>query len=263
MRSGQLKEHFRNLLYRGNLSHAYILVAGDADRLYWLAKEVAGQITPYKEDIHTVCADDLSVKDKSIEELIERLNLKPLVGERNIALIRDAETMTARAQNRLLKTLEEPPGKSVIFLLTNKEENLLATVRSRCVLFRMDNWGGATNGESYEDTVHAVASALLRGKDYYIIIGALEEVMKDRGLAHAFLDGLENWYRDVLFYGIGRPSGGTIPDIGVLNSLMTLELAEKTIAFIEVARRDLYHHINVGYAIKNMVLKIINEEESI
>ena len=50
--------------------------------------------------------------------LQERLSKKPYYGDRNIAIIKDADTMTAKAQNRLLKTLEEPHPGTVIILLS-------------------------------------------------------------------------------------------------------------------------------------------------
>ena len=54
--------------------------------------------------------------------------------------------MTLRAQNRLLKTLEEPPGEAVIILLSENMENLVQTVQSRCVKYRINYFGT----ESYD-----------------------------------------------------------------------------------------------------------------
>ena len=45
--------------------------------------------------------------------------------------------MTVQAQNALLKTLEEPPEYAIIFLLTENADNLLATIRSRCVMLKL------------------------------------------------------------------------------------------------------------------------------
>ena len=47
------------------------------------------------------------------------------------AIIDDAETLNLPAQNALLKTLEEPPGYAVIFLIAENANALLDTVRSR------------------------------------------------------------------------------------------------------------------------------------
>jgi DNA polymerase-3 subunit delta' len=48
-----------------------------------------------------------------------------------VAIIIDAHTMTTEAQNALLKTLEEPPARTVLLLTARSEQSLLPTVRSR------------------------------------------------------------------------------------------------------------------------------------
>ena len=52
-------------------------------------------------------------------------------GATRVAIIDDAETLNIPAQNALLKTLEEPPGHAIIFLIAQSERALLDTVRSR------------------------------------------------------------------------------------------------------------------------------------
>lgn len=49
-----------------------------------------------------------------------------------VVIIDDAHKMTEEAQNSLLKTLEEPPGKSVIIMVTSQKEMLFDTIKSRC-----------------------------------------------------------------------------------------------------------------------------------
>ena len=48
-----------------------------------------------------------------------------------LAILDDAETLNVPGQNALLKTLEEPPGHAIIFVITSSERALLDTVRSR------------------------------------------------------------------------------------------------------------------------------------
>jgi DNA polymerase III subunit delta' len=68
---------------------------------------------------------------EQVRDLIERLGLRPSRGDRRVAIIDDAETLNLPAQNALLKTLEEPPGHTIIFMVTQSERALLDTVRSR------------------------------------------------------------------------------------------------------------------------------------
>ncbi len=49
-----------------------------------------------------------------------------------VFIIDEAELLNESGQNRLLKTLEEPPPRTVIMLITSSEDSLKPTVRSRC-----------------------------------------------------------------------------------------------------------------------------------
>ena len=66
-----------------------------------------------------------------IRGLIGRLALTGGGGAK-VALIDPAETLTLQAANSLLKTLEEPPGDSVLLLVSERPARLPATIRSRC-----------------------------------------------------------------------------------------------------------------------------------
>jgi DNA polymerase-3 subunit delta' len=68
---------------------------------------------------------------EQVRDFIERLGVRPSRGARRIAIIDDAETLNIPAQNALLKTIEEPPAHTVIFLVTKSERALLDTIRSR------------------------------------------------------------------------------------------------------------------------------------
>lgn len=68
---------------------------------------------------------------EQVRELIAELGIKPSRAGVRVAIIDDAETLNLPAQNALLKTLEEPPGHTIIFMITSAERALLDTVRSR------------------------------------------------------------------------------------------------------------------------------------
>lgn len=55
-----------------------------------------------------------------------------VLGRGKVFIIDEAELMDPYGQNALLKTLEEPPAKTYIILITSSEQQLLATIRSRC-----------------------------------------------------------------------------------------------------------------------------------
>ncbi len=59
----------------------------------------------------------------------------PVLGHGKVFIIDEAELLQSTSdetQNALLKTLEEPPPRTYIFLITNQPQRLLPTIRSRC-----------------------------------------------------------------------------------------------------------------------------------
>jgi len=79
-----------------------------------------------------------TIKIEEIRNLQHNLNLNSFNALYKIAIIIDADKMTKEAQNAFLKTLEEPPGKTILILTTDSENKLLPTIISRCqsVAFR-------------------------------------------------------------------------------------------------------------------------------
>ncbi len=68
--------------------------------------------------------------------LCHNIGLKPFRGGRKIAIIDDADFLNQEGANCLLKTLEEPPPKSMIILIGSSEQKQLPTIRSRCQIVR-------------------------------------------------------------------------------------------------------------------------------
>jgi DNA polymerase-3 subunit delta' len=69
-------------------------------------------------------------------DLAEPAGRKTVLGRGKFFVVERAELMTDAAQNALLKTLEEPAGRSLIVLLTTHANELLPTIRSRCQTVR-------------------------------------------------------------------------------------------------------------------------------
>ena len=70
------------------------------------------------------------------EGLCHAIALKPFMGGRKVAVIDDADYLNAEGANSLLKTLEEPPPRSVLILIGTSAAKQLPTIRSRCQLVR-------------------------------------------------------------------------------------------------------------------------------
>ena len=66
------------------------------------------------------------------EEIVKALKLKSYEGGYKIMIIWMAEKMHTSAANKLLKLLEEPSEKTVFLLVTENEEQIITTIKSRC-----------------------------------------------------------------------------------------------------------------------------------
>lgn len=74
---------------------------------------------------------DGAVLSEDVALLIEESYLKPIENDKKIFVLSNAETMNLSAQNKLLKTLEEPPKNVHILIGSTSEFPLLSTVKSR------------------------------------------------------------------------------------------------------------------------------------
>ncbi len=68
--------------------------------------------------------------------LCYNIALKSFSGRRKIAILDDADYLNKEGANCLLKTLEEPPPKSILILIGTSEQRQLPTIRSRCQTVR-------------------------------------------------------------------------------------------------------------------------------
>ncbi|WP_405611037.1 ATP-binding protein [Polaribacter sp. Asnod1-A03] len=66
------------------------------------------------------------------EEVVKKLKLKSYEGGFKVMIIWMAEKMNIAAANKLLKLIEEPPEKTVFILITENEEQIINTIKSRC-----------------------------------------------------------------------------------------------------------------------------------
>jgi len=152
-----IMERFAGLAKSGKLGHAYLLVGpravGKFDTALALARLLICENNrdgkrprPCEEcpacrkalakthlDIFVLDAgEEGAIKIAAVREVIQRLQLKAFEAPRKVVIIKDAELMTMESANAFLKTLEEPPQDTVLFLTTSSPELLLSTIKSRC-----------------------------------------------------------------------------------------------------------------------------------
>ncbi len=76
------------------------------------------------------------IKIEQVRDIEQQFVYRPLIGERKICVIDEADRLTIGAANALLKTLEEPPGHGLFILISSRPSALPITIRSRCQALR-------------------------------------------------------------------------------------------------------------------------------
>ena len=162
-------------LERGRLAHGYLFTGHQLDQLEGLARTLAKTLNclhPAKRGGVAVDCCDQCLSCQKIEHgnhadvfwvrpesklrqirirqivrrenspprvLLDAVNLKPTESQYKFGVIVAADRMNDQAANAFLKTLEEPPPRSVLILLTTEPQRLLETILSRCLRL---NFGG-------------------------------------------------------------------------------------------------------------------------
>ncbi|MBQ6431468.1 MAG: DNA polymerase III subunit [Oscillospiraceae bacterium] len=152
-----LKQRLSVSLSRGQLSHCYLLSGPSGSGKHTLAKLLAaamqctsvrrpcGQCAQCRKALSGMHPDVITVDDpekktvpvKLVRDACADLYIRPNEGAKKVYLFPRAQDLNAQGQNALLKCIEEPPAYGVFLLLTEHAEQLLPTIRSRCVELRL------------------------------------------------------------------------------------------------------------------------------
>jgi DNA polymerase-3 subunit delta' len=124
------------------------IISGIHPDVVTLVREGAAQIVP----IESVRA-----------QVIARLALPPHEAEVRVFIVEEATAMAPPAANALLKTLEEPPARTMFVLCTTAPEQLLPTIRSRCQRVRFAAGNRAAGDPARAERVAQLADELARG----------------------------------------------------------------------------------------------------
>jgi len=127
----------------GDCDSCVKIITGIHPDVVTLVREGAAQIVPIE-----------SVRN----QVIARLGFPPHEGEVRVFIVEEATSMAPPAANALLKTLEEPPPRTLFVLCTTAPEQLLPTIRSRCQRVR---FGGGSPIPADADPARAERVAAL------------------------------------------------------------------------------------------------------
>ena len=133
-----VKNTLKKSIETNQITHSYLMIGipGIGKKLIAkeYSKEILGRDILNNPDFLCIQPDGNSIKIEQIRQLQKEIQEKPIISNKKVYIIDDADFMTKEAQNCLLKTLEEPPEFAVIILIGSNENSFLPTIKSRCMI---------------------------------------------------------------------------------------------------------------------------------
>ncbi|MGO4595340.1 DNA polymerase III subunit delta' [Leifsonia sp. 2TAF2] len=122
---------------RSNLAYAFataLLSPGTPEGDLAAARQVQARTHP---DLAVLSTERVIISIDEVRSLVASSQFAPSVGRYRVMVIEDADRMTERTSNVLLKALEEPPERTVWILCAPSDADLLPTIRSRVRTVRL------------------------------------------------------------------------------------------------------------------------------
>jgi DNA polymerase-3 subunit delta' len=203
----QVVQLLQRSLERGRLSHAYLFSGTRLGELEGVARTLAKTLNcanpiwrsgaAFQIDCCDQCLSCRKIEDEihpdvqwvrpesksriitidQMRELIQTISLKPNEAAWKVAVIVAADRLNVQAANAFLKTLEEPPPRSVILVLTTEPERILETVQSRCLRLSFSGESGPKLDPVYEAWLSSFSEMALKREQSllgrYRLLGSL------------------------------------------------------------------------------------------
>lgn len=292
----KIKSILKKNVIDDNLVHSYMFIGPDGIGKRIFAREFSEMImclsdsneekscgtcksciefeTSNNPDFMQIESDGKVIKIEQIRNLQEKVIEKPIISNKKVYIINDADLMTKEAQNCLLKTLEEPPEYVVIILIVTNESNILPTIKSRCMKIGFNKIDQKSfvqylNGTQVNENILSMCDGSI-GKwlkikdkldDYYKVENIINQMQK--------LDKLEILKNSEILYKGKEDIISYLEFINVVlyNSFLKNRNQKyiDSVEIVEKTKKNLLANSNYDMSIDNLLLKIweeINEEYS-
>jgi len=280
-----------------NLAHAYLLIGADM-----LASKLTAQmfslfcldadfksLADFNADMHFV-----GTKAADIDAMLEGIFKAPSKGEKKFYIIAGADTLSTICQNKLLKTLEEPPSSVCVILCAKSESNVVAPVLSRCRKVNLEPFSSYDIANELtefsgadEKTVSLAASlskgnleqaeqfildknrpiifnktleALLNTKTSKDVLAAVGGLIAHKDGVMQIVDAVATLLRDALMLHIGAPALVVLKNlkqqIQELSALYSIAAIEKIMPFLNRVKKRNTFNANHNSLIDELVFTI-------
>lgn len=138
----------------GRISHAYLFLSEDENYLYQFSETIAKLLINLEEKeyeqknnlriekhIHPdvkFFGLDKNIDSETATKIVEESNYSPFESDKKIFLLFNVQNMNEASQNKILKTIEEPPRNTYFILVGSSANKLLQTIISRVKQIKLD-----------------------------------------------------------------------------------------------------------------------------
>lgn len=283
-----------------NLGHAYLFYSNDKLLNECVAEMFAMSIfcknfppcfdcdackrTELNKNPDFIVLEKSNIVVDDIEKLLDSTNLKPMIYPCKVVLIKNIENANEIAQNKLLKTLEEPNSSLKFVLTSTNEDKLLPTIRSRLkkvylslnnietiknelvelgvreefitkayTLTEMINNSHDKNYLTMLESVEFLMHNLKTTQDIPRVVGGLKLATENKFVYLDILNKLfDNFYKETEMF-----SGELVV---MMRKEYPIKLVVKIKELIEDAYKKLKSNVNANYVYDNLLYKILKEK---
>lgn len=157
MKSDEIKNLIINTFREEKNSHAFLFVTNNLDYCLNDVKEIIRVINCNNDgsedcdcntcrtiksdnnpDVMIISPDGKEIKKDQVLSVIDRFSTKPLINKYSTYVMNNCDRINDSSANKILKFLEEPEGNVIGFFITDKIQNVLPTIKSRCEIYNYD-----------------------------------------------------------------------------------------------------------------------------
>ena len=261
MNNIQISEMLKKTIENNKVIHSYMFIGTSLTKKYEYAKEFAKTILCESQNLEAckTCKSCIefdtnnhpdyieigleegeTIKINQIRTMQAKILEKPIISEKKVYIIKDADLMTKEAQNCLLKTLEEPPKFVVIILLANNENMLLTTIKSRCLKISFTEEDEKTLTEDEKELFDELEKIFSNIESYNIldVFGKLDILYKNKEKIYKILD-----YINIIIFNKSK------------KNIKYIEY----IQYVEEAKNRLKYNANYDMTIDRLLLNIFKK----
>lgn len=143
----------------------------------------------------------------TIRKVIQKLYVKPVEGKHKVFIFKDIEYMRDESANTFLKGIEEPPPNNTIILITERLNNILPTIKSRCFIIPFHQLSADCNKKIVENNFgFAVSNNYITHNNIWDYLQETKELNKLDELVDEFFNSVVKGYQknDIMFKFIDK-----------------------------------------------------------